>query len=63
MPQDTSLIRPEIAALADYNAGLALDRFRQVYGVEARAKLDSNENPLGPAPAAIAAMRDCAAGI
>lgn len=63
MSQDTSPIRPEIAALADYNAGLALDRFRAVYGVEARAKLDSNENPLGPAPAAIAAMRDCAAGI
>ena len=61
MTQD--LIRPDVAALPDYNAGLALDRFRAVYGVEARAKLDSNENPLGPSPDAVAAMRDCAAGI
>lgn len=62
MSQD-SLIRPEVAALPDYNAGLALDRFHAVYGIEAQAKLDSNENPLGPSPAAVAAMRDCAAGI
>lgn len=62
MTQD-NLIRPEVAALADYNAGLALDRFRQVYGTEAVAKLDSNENSLGPSPQAVAAMRDCAAGV
>lgn len=57
------LIRPEVAGLPDYNAGLALDRFREIYGIDARAKLDSNESPLGPAPAAIAAMRDAATGI
>lgn len=61
MTQD--LIRPDVAALPDYNAGLALDRFRDVYGIDATAKLDSNENPLGPSPDAVAAMRDCAAGI
>lgn len=63
MSQDISLIRPDVAALPDYNAGLALDRFRDVYGIEARAKLDSNENPLGPSPTAVTAMRDCATGI
>lgn len=57
------IIRPEVAGLPDYNAGLALDRFREVYGIAARAKLDSNESPLGPSPAAIAAMRGVAAGI
>lgn len=58
----SDLIRPEVAALPDYNAGLALDRFRAIYGIEARAKLDSNESPLGPSPAAVEAIRHAAAG-
>lgn len=57
------LIRPAVADLPDYNAGLALDRFQEVYGIPARAKLDSNESPLGPSPAAIDAMRAAASGI
>lgn len=57
------LIRPEINALPDYNAGLALDRFRATYGIDAVAKLDSNESPLGPSPHAVAAIRDAAAGV
>lgn len=58
-----SLIRPEVAGLPDYNAGLALDRFRSVYGLDAVAKLDSNESPLGPSPAAVQAIREAAAGV
>lgn len=58
-----ALIRPEIAALPDYNAGLALDRFRDLYGIDAIAKLDSNESPLGPSPLAVQAIRDAAAGV
>lgn len=58
-----TLIRPEVTALPDYNAGLALDRFRSVYGIDAVAKLDSNESPLGPSPAAVQAIRDAAAGV
>lgn len=58
-----NLIRPEVASLPDYNAGLALDRFRSVYGIDAVAKLDSNESPLGPSPAAVQAIRDAAAGV
>lgn len=57
------LIRPEVAGLPDYNAGLALDRFRSVYGLDAVAKLDSNESPLGPSPLAVQAIRDAAAGV
>lgn len=49
------LIRPEIAGLPTYNAGLAASRFQAVYGVPLQAKLDSNENPLGPSASAIAA--------
>lgn len=57
--QDTDfadIVRPEINGLPDYNAGLARDRFKARYGVECRAKLDSNENPLGPSPRAVAAI-------
>lgn len=57
------LIRPEVAGLADYNAGIALERFRAIYGVEPVAKLDSNESPLGPSPAAISAMQAVVAGV
>ena len=59
----TGLIRPEIEGLPTYNAGLAASRFQAVYGVPLRAKLDSNENPLGPSPAAIAAALAAAPGL
>ena len=54
------LIRPEIACLPTYNAGLALDRFRDLFGTDCIAKLDSNENPLGAAPGAISVIREAA---
>ena len=60
---DGHLIRSEIARLPDYNAGLALERFRAIYGLDARGKLDSNENPLGPSPEAIAEIRKGAATV
>ena len=59
----TRLIRSDVANLPDYNAGLALDRFKSVYGIDCRAKLDSNESPLGPSARAVKAMQDGAAGI
>ena len=46
-----TLIRPEVAGLPNYNAGLALDRFRSVYGLDAVARLDSKERPQGPSTA------------
>ncbi|WP_113911520.1 aminotransferase class I/II-fold pyridoxal phosphate-dependent enzyme [Roseovarius dicentrarchi] len=61
LPHD--LIRPEVRDLPDYNAGIALDRFKATYGIDCIAKLDSNESPLGPAPQAIKAMQDAAAGV
>ncbi len=57
------LIRPEIAALPTYNAGLALDRFRAHYGIDCLAKLDSNENPAGPCPGVVEAIREEASGV
>ena len=61
LPDD--LIRAEVASLPSYNAGLALDRFRDVYGIDCVAKLDSNESPLGASPRAIEAIHDHAAGV
>ncbi|MEY8800336.1 aminotransferase class I/II-fold pyridoxal phosphate-dependent enzyme [Leisingera sp. XS_AS12] len=61
IPQD--MIRPEIAGLPAYNAGLALDRFRDTYGIDCLAKLDSNENPHGASPHAVAAIELAAASV
>lgn len=58
LPHD--MIRPEVQDLPTYNAGLALDRFRDTYGTQCIAKLDSNESPLGPSPRATAAMHEAA---
>lgn len=63
MTLPAALIRPEIAGLPTYNAGLALDRFKARYGVECLAKLDSNENPHGPSPYAVCAIEQAAAGV
>lgn len=49
-PCPSPLVRDEIERLPTYNAGLAAARFEAIYGVPLRAKLDSNENPLGPSP-------------
>ena len=49
---------PHIAAIPAYNAGVPLSSFEQTYGVPCRAKLDSNENPLGPSPKAIEAAQN-----
>ncbi|MBU2936397.1 MULTISPECIES: histidinol-phosphate transaminase [Pacificibacter] len=61
LPKD--LIRPEVESLPTYNAGLALDRFKDIYGIDCLAKLDSNESPLGPSPRAILAMQNAAKGV
>ncbi len=49
-------LRPELEAIAPYNAGLTLEEVAARPGVTAVAKLGSNENPYGAAPAVIAAV-------
>lgn len=51
-----SLARPLVRALPEYNAGLSSAAVRQRYGVERIARLGSNENPYGAAPAVRAAL-------
>ncbi|MEV4700233.1 aminotransferase class I/II-fold pyridoxal phosphate-dependent enzyme [Pseudomonas brassicacearum] len=51
----TLLARAEVRELASYNAGLAADAVRKRFGLTRVAKLGSNENPMGTAPAVNAA--------
>jgi histidinol-phosphate aminotransferase len=51
MTAHRSLLRPELAGLAPYNAGLTVEEVASRPGVTRVAKLGSNENPLGPDPA------------
>lgn len=51
-------LRPELAALAPYNAGLSLEDVATRCGGGPIAKLASNENPHGLAPEALAAATE-----
>ena len=51
------LVPPYIESLRPYETGRSIDEVRRTYGLTSVAKLASNENPLGPSPLAIEAMR------
>jgi histidinol-phosphate aminotransferase len=51
------LVPPYIESLEPYRPGLDVESVRRTYGVERIIKLASNENPLGPSPLAVEAMR------
>jgi histidinol-phosphate aminotransferase len=55
------LVPPYIASLKPYEAGRSAEEVERTYGVAHAVKLASNENPLGPSPLALEAMRQCAA--
>ncbi len=46
-----------IASLQPYQPGRAIAEIRRLYGVDDVVKLASNENPLGPSPQALTALR------
>jgi histidinol-phosphate aminotransferase len=54
---------PQIAGLAPYVPGKPLDELERELGIQGAIKLASNENPLGPSPAALAAMREYSASV
>lgn len=56
VPESLSAIRP-------YAPGKPMAELAREYGIADSIKLASNENPLGPSPRAVAAMRDAVAGI
>jgi histidinol-phosphate aminotransferase len=52
-----AMARPEIKDLPVYSPGLDIDDVKRRYGVTEVIKLASNENPLGPSPKAVEAIR------
>lgn len=50
--------RPAIALIEPYEPGKPIEEVRRELGLSDIIKLASNENPLGPSPRAVAAVRD-----
>ncbi len=57
------LIAPWLASLVPYQPGKPIEEVEREYGVRDSIKLASNENPLGPSPKAVAALRRAVEGI
>jgi histidinol-phosphate aminotransferase len=56
------LVLPTVAALRPYEPGKPIEEVQRELGLEP-VKLASNENPLGPSPKAVAAVRDALADL
>ncbi len=54
------LINEHIRGLAPYEPGKPMEELERELGISESVKLASNENPLGPSPRAVEAMRLCA---
>ena len=52
-----------IAGIIPYPPGKPLEELEREYGISDSIKLASNENPIGPSPLAIDAVRDCLGGL
>jgi histidinol-phosphate aminotransferase len=59
----TSLLPPWIRELTPYPPGKPIDELEREYGITGSIKLASNENPLGPSPRAIEALRGAIADV
>jgi histidinol-phosphate aminotransferase len=57
------LVPPYIESLRPYEPGRSIDEVKRLYHLDKVAKLASNENPLGPSPMALEAIRAHAAEI
>jgi histidinol-phosphate aminotransferase len=57
------LVTPSIAALRPYEAGKPVEELERELGIANAVKLASNENPFGPSPKAVEAMRGVLAGV
>ena len=51
------LVPPYIESLRPYEAGRGIEEVQREYGLTRISKLGSNENPLGPSPLALEAMK------
>lgn len=57
------LVAEHIASLKPYVPGKPIEELERELGITGAIKLASNENPLGPSPMAIEAIREAAAGV
>src|SRR5579862_138257 len=57
------LVPSYIASLRPYEPGRSIDEVRRTYGITDVSKLASNENPLGPSPLALEAIRRQLSGL
>ena len=53
-------VKPHIASLEPYQPGKPVEELERELGIEGALKLASNENPLGPSPRAVEAIRRAA---
>jgi histidinol-phosphate aminotransferase len=51
------LVLPSVAALAPYQPGKPIEELQRELGISEPVKLASNENPIGPSPRALEAVR------
>lgn len=58
-----SIFRKELETLKPYVPGKPLEEVKREYGVTEICKLASNENPLGPSPKAIEAIKEAATSV
>src|SRR4051812_34343857 len=57
------LVPPYIETLKPYVPGKPIEETQREYGIQDVVKLASNENPLGPSPKAVAAMKVAAEAV
>ncbi|MCH7903539.1 MAG: histidinol-phosphate transaminase [Armatimonadetes bacterium] len=56
-------VRPNVMKMRAYSPGKPIDELKRELGLAEVVKLASNENPLGPSPKAVAAVKDAASGM
>jgi len=54
------LVNPDILKIKPYEPGKPIEEVKRELGLREVIKLASNENPLGPSPKAVQAIKDCA---
>src|SRR5437667_11196147 len=62
-PTVAPLVAENILRLKPYVPGKPIEEAQREYGLTDFCKLASNENPLGPSPLALAAIREAAANV
>jgi len=60
---DIPITRPCVRQLTPYTPGKPIEEVQREFGLTDVVKLASNENPLGPSPRAVEAIRNAATGV